>query len=188
MSFDIQIKSDRLIIRPVRLLDSAEIFRYRSNSVVNQFQGWIPLDIRDVQDFILTKVSSEINIPDTWVQLVIITKDTKELIGDIGIHFLKSTPSIVEAGITLDEFHHGKGYATEALKETIHFIFHDLNKEMILAEIDPQNRKSILLFSRLGFFEIESDVKDLILRPDYPDDLVYSLSRADWETRNQFLL
>jgi RimJ/RimL family protein N-acetyltransferase len=116
--------------------------------------------------------------------MVILNQTNQEIIGDLGIHFLKSDELIVEIGITLDEIHHGNGFATEALTETFHFIFRDLNKKVILSEIDPQNTKSIRLFNRLGFLEAESQLKDLILRPDYPDDLIYSLSREDWETRN----
>jgi RimJ/RimL family protein N-acetyltransferase len=183
MSIDFQIKSGRLIIRPVRYKDSPEIFRYRSNPVINQFQGWIPSNIQDVYDFILTRVSSVINVPDTWFQMVILNQANQEIIGDLGIHFLKSDELIVEIGITLDEIHHGNGFATEALTEIVHFIFHDLNKKVILAEIDPQNIKSIRLFNRLGFLEAESQLKNLIVRPDYPNDLIYSLSREDWETK-----
>jgi RimJ/RimL family protein N-acetyltransferase len=184
MSIEIQIKSGRLIIRPIQLQDSPEIFRYRSNPIANQYQGWIPSNIQDVQDFILNRVSSEINIGDSWFQYAIILQGTNELIGDIGLHFLRSNLSIVEIGITLDELQQGKGYATEALAEILKLIFHDLDKEMILAEIAPQNTKSIRLFSRLGFLELESMVKDLILRQDYPDDMIYSLSREDWKNRN----
>jgi RimJ/RimL family protein N-acetyltransferase len=180
MAFDLLIASDRLILRPIKLQDSEFIFRYRSDSLVNQYQGWIPASMGDVHDFITQKVSSKINLPDTWFQFVIIIKDTNELIGDLGIHFFKSDLFLVELGYTLDKGHQGKGYATEALTETINYLFKELNKRHILACIDPRNEKSIRLIERLGFQKEASSMEGIWYRNDYPDDLVYSLHKADW--------
>lgn len=56
-----------------------------------------------------------------------------------------------EIGCTLAKQEHGKGYATEALKLAMDFLFNELNKHRIIGSIDPQNIKSIGLVERLGF-------------------------------------
>jgi len=68
--------------------DSKEIFSYRSNKIVNRFQGWIPNSIEDVEDFIENRISSQINQENSWFQFVILTKDENQIIGDIGMHFI----------------------------------------------------------------------------------------------------
>lgn len=85
-----QLQTDRLIIRQVQPKDADAIFIYRSNAEVNRYQGWIPATIQDVHHFLAHKVSRKINVPDTWVQVVMIKKSNNELIGDMGIHFLLS--------------------------------------------------------------------------------------------------
>src|SRR5690606_25254685 len=119
---DIQIHSSRLILRMIQAQDADSVFRYRSNEEVNKYQGWIPTIIEEVRYFIAHKVAPQMNLPDTWAQWVMIRKDTHQLIGDIGIHFLPEDSFQAELGCTLDHLHQGNGYATEALSETINFL------------------------------------------------------------------
>jgi RimJ/RimL family protein N-acetyltransferase len=179
----LQIFSDRLIIRPIQMNDADSIFVYRSDAVINQYQGWIPATICDVQDFIRNKVSSEINLPGTWFQFVIIKTDNDELIGDIGVHFLNPDPFQVEIGCTLNKKHHGKGYAAEALTETINYLFDALNKHRISASIDPRNLPSIRLFERLGFRKEAHFKKSLFLNGEWADDLVYAILKSEWNAK-----
>ncbi len=180
MAFDLLIASTRLFLRPITLQVAEAIFRYRSNTLANRFQGWIPHTISDVHEFINQKISSRINIPDTWFQLGIVTKDNVNLIGDIGIHFLKSEPSGVELGVTLDSDFQGQGFATEALTGIIPYLFGELNKHRIIAFIDPNNESSIKLFERLGFRRQEFSVESDVALPEWPGDLVFVIERNVW--------
>ena len=181
MEHRIELKTERLILRPVEEKDAEAIFNYRSDSIVNQYQGWIPESLNDVHSFI-NKVSPEINIVDTWYQFVIIKKENNELIGDIGIHFLDSDKKQVEIGCTLDKNQQGKGYATEALKETMNYLFNKLNKRRVIGSIDPKNMKSIELVERLGFRKEEAHFKESILiNGEWVDDIVYAMLKSEWK-------
>jgi len=185
MDGNIQITSERLMLRPIQLGDSALIFAYRSDSAANQYQGWIPKTVDDVDDFITNRTAPEINLSGTWFQLVIIKKDTDELIGDIGVHFLNSDGCQVELGITLNENHQGKGFATEALKGVINFLFDDLNKHRITASIDPRNLKSIQLFERLGFRKEAHFKQSILIKGGWVDDLIYAILKDEWSKIRQ---
>lgn len=180
MTTRLEIKSERLLLRPITLDDAEAIFKYRSDAITNQFQGWIPKTFEDVYDFIENRVSSTIDVVDTWYQLAIIKKENGELIGDVGIHFLDADKKQTEIGCTLDKNKHGKGFATEALKETIHFLFNTLNKHRIVTSIDPENIKSIELVKRLGFRKEAHFRKSLLINGEWVDDLVYAMLREDW--------
>ena len=95
---EILISTRRLTLRVIKLTDSALMLKYRSNPIVSQFQNWKPRTIDDIDDFI-SKLPDLPNIPDTWYQLGIFIKDSDELIGDIGIHFIDNLQ--VEIGFTL---------------------------------------------------------------------------------------
>jgi RimJ/RimL family protein N-acetyltransferase len=174
------IQSDRLILRQVKAEDADAIFGYRSNAIINQFQGWIPETIEDVCDFIRDKVSAVIDQHDTWFQLAIIRKDTGELIGDVGIHFLESGSLQVEIGCTLNFNQHGNGFATEALTETVNFLFRNLNKHRVIASIDPRNEKSIKLVERIGMRKEAHFRKSLRINNEWVDDMVYAILKEDW--------
>jgi RimJ/RimL family protein N-acetyltransferase len=180
MEEPIQIVSERLMLRPIQLADSDLIFKYRANSVINQYQGWIPKTIEDVHDFISKQTSPEINLPGSWFQFVIMKKDDLELIGDIGVHFLDFAGWQIELGITLSENHHGNGYATEALTEIISFLFNQMNKHRIIASIDPRNLKSIQLFKRLGFRKEAHFKESIFMNDEWIDDLLYAVLKDEW--------
>ena len=180
----IQIISDRLILRPIRLDDSDLIFKYRSDSITNKYQSWIPKTAIDVQNFIKTKVSSEIDIPDTWFGLAIIKKENGELIGDVGIHFLKTDKYQAEIGCTINKNFHRMGYASEALKKTINYLFNKLNKRRIIASIDPRNVKSIEMIERLGFRKEAHFRESIFFNNEWVDDLVYAILKDEWNKKN----
>jgi len=185
MDRNIQITSERLMLRPIQLADSALIFAYRSNSVINQYQGWIPKTIGDIHDFITNLTSPEFNLPGSWFQFVIIRKDNGELIGDIGIHFLDFDGYQVELGITLNENHQGNGFATEALTGVINFLFDRLNKHRITASIDPRNLKSIQLFELLGFRKEAHFKQSIFIKDEWVDDLIYAILKDEWSKIRQ---
>lgn len=146
----IAIKTNRLHLRPIGINDANAVFKYRSDSDTNKYQGWIPKTIDEVKEFI-GKISPTINIPGTWFQFVILLNENNTVIGDIGIHFSDTDNNQIEIGFTLDKSFQGKGYATEVLKQVIAFIFNYLKKNKIFASIDPENIKSINLVEKAGF-------------------------------------
>ena len=141
------------------------------------------LVIEDVHSFI-KKVSEKINIENTWFQLVIINIDSCMIIGAIGIHFINGEQA--EIGYTIDKEQQCKGYATEALKATINFLFTDLNKHRIIGSIDPLNIKSIGLIEKLGFRKEAHFKKSIMINGEWVDDLIYAILKDEWiENRKQ---
>lgn len=177
------IQSERLLLRPITLDDAETVYRYRSDSITNKYQGWIPKTFEDVHDFVENRVSSIIDVADTWFQFVIIEKENGKLLGDLGIHFLNSDNMQAEIGCTLDKSEHGNGYATEALKATIHYLFNTLNKHRIVTSIDPENTKSIELVERLGFRKEAHFRKSLLTNGEWVDDLVYAMLKEEWSLK-----
>ena len=174
---NVRLTTERLTIRPVEVSDAINIFDYRSDSETNKYQGWIPETINDVHTFI-SKISSEINIADTWYQFVIEETENSKIIGDLGIHFIEDQQA--EVGCTLSKEYHGKGYATEALKSVINYLFSQLNKHRIIASIDPDNISSIGLVERLGFRKEAHFKESLFLNGEWVDDIVYAILQKEW--------
>ena len=136
--------SERLKLRPVEIDDKHAIFEYRSDAETNKYQGWIPKNLDDVEQFI-NNLASVPDLPDSWFQLVIIEKAANNIIGDVGIHFLDGDNKQVELGCTLNKNYQGKGYALEALKTVIDYLFKSLKKHRIISSVDPANSNSIQL-------------------------------------------
>jgi len=167
-------------MRPLSPDDAEAILRYRSDPVINRHQGWIPSTIQDVIDFIETRISSTIDIADTWYQFVLIRKDTGELIGDVGLHFFDAALKQVELGCSIDKNYQGNGFATEALREAMHYVFVKLDKQRIVASVDPRNSKSIALIERLGLKKEAHYKERFQIRGEWVDDVIYAIQKEDW--------
>ncbi len=177
MSHTLQLTTERLLLKPINTGHAEEVYRYRSDSVTNRYQGWIPKDVEDVRSFITNRTSPEINVNGTWFQLVVTLKTTGEIIGDIGLYFPGSGNEQVELGCTIGRGHQGNGYATEALTEVISYLFNSLDKQRLIASIDPANIPSIKLFGRLGFRREPQHTNSNMQDDTQVADLVYSISR-----------
>ncbi|MGH1387478.1 GNAT family N-acetyltransferase, partial [Kordia sp.] len=144
------IETERILLRPISNKDNEHVFNYRSDSETNKHQGFVPKELSEVDKFI-AKNPAEFNQPESWFQLVIIEKSSNEIIGDIGVHFIGTDNSQCELGCTLSKKQQGKGFATEAMKITIDYLFKELNKHRIIGSVDPRNTNSIRLLERLHF-------------------------------------
>lgn len=177
-----QLYTERLVLRDITIEDQQDIFDYRSDAEANRFQGWIPETLEEVENFILRN-TKEFNQPESWYQLLITDKETKTVIGDIGVHFTGDENAQVELGITLNTSFQGKGYASEALKGIISHLFDDLHKHRITASVDPDNTASILLMERIGLRKEGHFVKSLFWKNKWVDDVIYAVLREEWLAR-----
>lgn len=177
------LETKRTTIRPLTINDKYEIFEYRSDKETNKYQGWIPKTIDDVAIFI-GKLAKNINEPKTWFQFVIIEKDTQKIVGDIGIHFFDNENKQVEIGCTLNKHFQNKGYATEAIKRVIDYLFKELKKHRIITSIDPENKSSIRLVERIGFRNEAHFIESLFINGIWVDDIIYAMIEKDWEKLN----
>ncbi|MCW8898752.1 MAG: GNAT family N-acetyltransferase [Flavobacteriales bacterium] len=174
------LETERLIIRPIKLEDKDSIFEYRSDKDIYKYLGWIPETVDDVAAFI-NKVPKQINEPETWYQLVLIEKQTETLIGDLGIHFFGKENQQAEIGCTLNKHFQQKGYASEAIKKVIDYLFQSLNKHRVITSIDPDNKKSIRLVERMGFRKEAHFIESFYMKGKWVDDLIYAMLKKEWK-------
>ena len=175
------LSSNRLELRLLDFTDKYDIFEYRSQPDINRYQLWKPSSVEEVERFISTGIVREPNIPNTWMQLAIITKDTNELIGDLGIHFIQNEPDQVEIGITIKREEQRKGYATEALALIFDYVFIRLLKHRIIASIDSDNHASIKLMERMKMRKEAHFRNSLYVDGKWVDDVVYAILKEEWK-------
>lgn len=179
-SSEIKITTERLVLRGLQLSDANALFKYRSLPEVYKFQGWKPQTLKEVEAFITEKISKAPNIPDTWYQLGVIIKETEELIGDVGVHFIGPEDKQAEIGYTLNPEYQGKGYATEAVWGVLNYLFTTLKKHRITASLDPRNEKSIALVERIGMRNEAHFIKSIWLNEQWEDDSIYGILEEEW--------
>lgn len=181
---EINISTERLVLKGIKLSDAESLFKYRSKPEIFEFQNWKPQTLQDVKIFISENIAKVPNFPDTWYQLGVFIKQTDQLVGDIGIHFIDSDDKQAEIGYTLAQEYQGIGYAAEAVRGVLNYLFNNLKKHRITASVDPRNKKSIALLERIGMRKEAHFKKSLWFNEEWVDDIVYAILEEEWINKN----
>ena len=174
------ILTARLIIRRIRQSDCEAVFKYRSDPVNMRCQLWLPETVRDVEEFVEKTSEIEFGAPDTWFQLVLISKATDQVIGDIGVRFPGSMPQQAEVGGTLAPKYQRQGYATEALSAVLDYLFIEMDRHRVFASTDPSNNSAVELLKRIGMRKEAHLRKSQLVRGEWADDFIYAMLCEEW--------
>lgn len=144
------IETERLILRPFRLSDSADMYNnWANNCQVTQFLTWPTHASQDVSEMILTEWVQEAgNL--TKYQWCIEWKENHQAIGGISAVLIKEETESVEIGYCIGEAYWNKGIMTEAFREIIRFFFEEVKCNRIYAEHDVQNPNSGKVMTKAG--------------------------------------
>ena len=155
-----QIETERLILIPFTLKMCEELME-------NNFTSLEDLDFKTSNswpddDFIETLPKLINNLkkvfsPTGFENWMIIKKDSKEVIGDVGFKGFSSISQSCDIGYGIAVEHRKKGYASEALKAMIEWAFSDDGIEEVTASCLITNLNSKKLLERLTFKEIDRD-------------------------------
>ncbi|MFF2480060.1 GNAT family N-acetyltransferase [Paenibacillus sp. NPDC058071] len=175
-----RIETDRLFVRTLEMKDRDRFFNYRSMPEVYKYQSWKPEDVSDAEKFISANMAVVPNTRDSWLQLAVCLKDG-ELVGDIGIHFMDDDFQM-EIGYSFSPENQGVGYASEAVRAVIDYLFGGLGKHRITGSVDPDNHKSIKLLEKVGFRKEAHFIKSYRMNDQWYDDCVYAILAEEWKT------
>ena len=146
------LETPRLLIRQFRDSDLESFVAYRNDPEVYRYQGWkTPYRREDGTEFITRAASAMPGSPGEWLQLAIECKESGKMLGDIAFHVIRSNPRQAYLGYTLARSAWGQGYASEAARKLLDYLFRVLNLHRVIADCDVDNAASVRLLERLGF-------------------------------------
>jgi RimJ/RimL family protein N-acetyltransferase len=177
------VVTERLVLRALRADDADAMFAYRADPEIMRYQSWEPQSLDDVRAFIAGVSAPEPYAPGTWRQLAIALRETRELIGDCGVHVPQHAPEQAELGITLAPAFHGRGYAAETIRALLRLAFETLGKHRVYGSIDPRNAASLALMRRTGFRQEAHFVESLRFKGAWADDVVFAMLAREWPPR-----
>lgn len=173
-----RIDTDRLTIRMLARRDVTEFTRYRNIAAVARYQDWPLPYTRDLAHQLIDELDL-LNGPTSsgWVQLAV--DDGSGIIGDLAV-WLDDDVTLATIGYTLAPHHQGKGYAVEATRAIVDWLFRHKRVHRIAATIDPRNMASARVLERCGFEYVGTARSAAFVRNEWADDTRFSLLEADW--------
>lgn len=175
-----EIKSDRLILRPVTELDIAKIHLLNSNEEIARFNtSGIPESIDETKSTVENWIIENSNKNTQRFTFAIELKSDAQFIGLIGITLGKIKYKNAEVWFKFDTKFWNKGYATEALKEILKFGFADLKLHRIEAGCAVENIGSIKVLEKVGMLREAHTRKLLPLKSGWSDNYGYAKLSTD---------
>ena len=180
----ILLHTPRLLLDALRDEDAAALYRYRADPAVSCYQGWCPASLEEARRFIERCAAVAPDTPGSWFQRAIRRRDSGELVGDLGLHFLPEAPATVELGISLAPAQQRQGLATEALQAALGWIFEGLRKHRVIASVDPRNQPCMTLLAGIGMRQEAHFVESLPAGAGWVDDVIFAMLEREWRLRH----
>ena len=180
-----KILTKRLQLDPLRSTDAPTLWAYRSRPEVARYLSWVPETLEDAETYVRESEEVPFQTPGTWFQLAIRLRESDRLLGDLGLHFLAEDDRRMELGFAIDPSHQRKGYASEALRGLLGYLFRELKIREVKASADPLNQASIALLDSLGFRRLAQRSKSFWFKGEWVDDLPFVLPCEEWRSATE---
>jgi len=173
MNNKVKLKTNRLILRPIRLEDFSAIYNYHQDEEWGQYFNPRTLDV--VENLVCKWVTSSWDISPRFT----ITLNSN-IIGGTGL-YIDVENNIAEMGYSLAKEYWGKGYITEANSEVIRWGFEDLKLYKIFSTTITENIPSINVMKKLGMSQEALLKGHNLIRGNRKDEVLYSILKDNWK-------
>lgn len=172
----LEVRTERLLLRKVRLEDDASVYRWMSDPQVCKYERWEPHEnIKYSRGYINEVFDYKTKKTYLWgIQL------GDSLIGSISIVNVDEHDRKATLGYCLARDYWSKGYTTEAVKAVIKFILQDIGLNRIEASCSVNNKSSIRVLEKAGF-ALEGHAKDYYFcNAGFQDSNLYAITKASF--------
>jgi RimJ/RimL family protein N-acetyltransferase len=176
------LRTERLVLRQLRLSDLAAFHAYRNDETTAEFQSWtVPYPLEKAEQVVGELAAMDGPADDTWFSYGIADPVTDQLLGDISVR-LEWNGRAAEIGFTLAPDSRGKGIAFEAANRVIEHLLNDLGVQRLHASLHPDNYDSMSLLERLGMIYEGTSRQAYWVGDNCTDDPHFGMLRSDWES------
>jgi RimJ/RimL family protein N-acetyltransferase len=180
MTFE-PLRTDRLLLRPMRAADAEPLAARRSDPEVSRYQNWTaPFPLERARTIVADIAAMDGPADGEWWMLTIADPDDRVVLGDLVVH-LTWQGRTAEIGYSLARDAWGAGYAVEATAELVRYLFDVMGVTRVEAMLHPDNTASAMVLERIGMRFEGHTRSSFWLDDENSDDWLYGMIRADWE-------
>lgn len=144
------IQTERLVIRPLCLVDAVELHELYSDSEAMRFlEADVPKTVAESEDWVQSKI--DLYERDRGLSLwAVVERETGSVVGDAGLQWETYDGRVLDLGCRLTRRYWGQGYATEASRAVLAAGFRDLGVARICAATHVDNDRAHRVLESLG--------------------------------------
>ena len=183
MIHSMKLETTRLMIRPYQVKDLQESFELMRNKEVLLYMHMDVMSLEEYSglfDWLIQGYDKGLD-EDFKYSFGVFLKDTNTFIGWIGVGCLDFQRQDKEIYYLIGREYWGKGYASEAVAQLMHYCFNDIKLQRIVAKVDPGNVASKRIIEKLGLrfeYVLENLQEDF---SDCKGELLYSISADEYK-------
>jgi RimJ/RimL family protein N-acetyltransferase len=173
------ISTERLVIRPFKESDYADLYEYLSLEETYRFEPGKPVSLEEAKNL----ASERAKGTNFWA--VTLKNGDNKLIGHVSLFEAEPVFKTREIGYIFNPVYQNKGYATEATAAIIKYAFEKLNTHRVVAYCSPDNTPSWKVLEKCGMKREGLYRKNAFFRKDdagnpiWFDSCIYAILAED---------
>jgi len=180
LNFEMNITSDRLLIRKLSLEDAKLVHEIHSIPEVDKYNTLgLPKDIEETKKLISTAIDDQSNKVRKQFAWIVSLKESENIIGLCGMFLIADKFKMGEIYYKLKPKYWGNGYATEIAKALVNFGFNEMKLHRIEAGTAVKNIKSLSVLEKIGMTKEGIRRKILPIRGKWVDGYQYAIVEDD---------
>ena len=173
----VELRTERLLLRPFRLADVDDVFAYASDPEWARYLDNVPQPFtrRTAEERVARGVLESRETHPIWAIVL-----NQRVVGSI-VLMIDVQHEIGELGYELSREHWGKGLTVEASEAVIDWGFQERGLAKVFAQADTRNKRSLRVMEKLGMTFEGVLRSNGTVRGERADDVHYGLLREEWE-------
>ncbi len=177
-------RTDRLILRSFVEEDLQRFSEYRSDPEVARYQSWnTPYSLEQAKYLYTEMGKTEPGTPGEWYQIAVVRNDHPGIIGDCGFEIKKYDRQQAEIGFSFSPQFQKQGYATEAVRGLLDYLFSSFNLHRVIAICDAENQASVRLLERLGMRREGHYIENIWFKGKWGSEYLYAVLANEWSIK-----
>ena len=176
-----KIETKRLIIRPFKKSDYKQVTACCNDYDVAKSTMSIPIPFTDNDAKVFIESTLNTSKSDGTMELAVELKETKTVVGYIGLVGIYSQSKHAEIGYWVGKNYWNKGIATEAVKAMINYAFTELKLHSILAKHFENNLASGAVMKKCGMRYVGKIHEHEFRMGQYYTVMLYELLEKDFK-------
>ena len=174
------LETPRLLLRPLTADDAPDLRRWLARDEIYTYWGRpASKSEREPETMFIDPRPWVKRKPSPDFKWGVVSRDTNTVIGDISVFDIENN-RMGSVGYRFDPDEWGNGYATEALREAVRFIFAHTELDRLQATADVRNAASNRVLEKCGFV-LEGTIRHGKMVSAYCDYNIWGMLREDYD-------
>ena len=171
--------TERLVLRLLSIDDFDDVWDYMRLPEVGRHMVWLSRD-REQSRAALARLTTETGLEKDGDYLTLAATVDGTVVGHVKLGLVSAEHQQGEIGYVFHPDHHGKGIATEGVREMLRLGFDEVNLHRIIGRCSARNTASVRLMTRLGMRQEARFVDCRKVGGEWREELVFAMLDREW--------